>query len=93
MMSGFSQFSHRGRFAEDMILHSSSLDAHSSVTILCFVYFFSKSVNREKLPEIPQLVNRVQWGHEPLQSLHVVRAGHVFNEELHLSLWSDCSAR
>ncbi|TNN38153.1 hypothetical protein EYF80_051691 [Liparis tanakae] len=31
IMSGFSQFSHRGRFAEDMIRHSSSLKTQTHV--------------------------------------------------------------
>lgn len=39
MMSGFSQFSHNGLFADDMILHSSNLCTHLNVVW----YFDSQS--------------------------------------------------
>lgn len=38
------------------------------------------------LPEIPQLMHGVQRRDKPLQRLHVVGAGHVLHQELHLGL-------
>ncbi|KAH0626060.1 hypothetical protein JD844_000774 [Phrynosoma platyrhinos] len=70
MMSGFSQLSHNGRLAEDMIRHSPLLTKGENLV----------------LPEVAQLVYGVERADEALKRLHVIRPPHLFHQELHLHL-------
>lgn len=38
------------------------------------------------VPEVSQLMSRIQWGREVLQGVHVIWPSHLLHQKLHLNL-------